>query len=86
MVTLFVPDLPEFAALVEASKKTATCEVQEPFAGYWRIVAAEELHFNRKAVGLKPALWNSALSGGFEGRIVEYGRDDLRIVNETHPA
>lgn len=85
MVTLFVPDLPEFAALVEASRKSATCEVQQPLAGYWRIVA-EELHFNRKTLGLKPALWNSALSGGFEGRIAEYGRDDLRIVNETHPA
>jgi len=79
MVTLFVPDLPEFAALIEASRKTAGYFVQEPQAGYWRIEAAGELHFNRKALGLKPALWNSALSGGFLGHILEYGRDDLRI-------
>ena len=82
MVTLFVPDLPEFSALVEASRKTPNCRVEEPRAGYWRIRAQDELHFNRKALGLKPALWNSALSGGFQGRILEYGRDNLRIGNE----
>jgi hypothetical protein len=82
MVTLFVPDLPEFAALVEASKKSSACRVHSPRSGYWRIEAENELHFNRKALGLKPALWNSALSGGFLGRILEYGRDDLRIGSE----
>jgi len=82
MVTLFVADLPEFAALVEASKKTPGCQVQSPRGGYWRIEGGQELHFNRKALGLKPALWNSALSGGFQGHILEYGRDELRIGSE----
>ena len=83
-VTVFVANFPEFSALVEASRQTVGCTVHEPQAGYWRIEAAEELHFNRKALGLKPALWNSALSGGFLGEILEYGRDDLRIG--TRPA
>ncbi len=83
MVTLFVPDLPEFAALVEASRNTPGCNIQPPHQGYWRIEADRELRFNRKTMGLKPALWYSALSGGFKGHILEYGRDELRIGSEA---
>ena len=79
MVTLFVPDLPEFSPLLKAAREASGCRVLEPQSGYCRIEAERELHFNRKSLGLKPALWNSALSGGFVGRITEYGRDDLRI-------
>ena len=42
----------------------------------------KELRFNRKALGLGPAIWNSALSGGFIGRIVEYGRDEMILASE----
>jgi hypothetical protein len=36
--------------------------------------------FSRKALGLKPAVWYSSLSGGLEGRIAQFDRDTLRIV------
>lgn len=82
MVTVFVPDIPEFMPLVRAAEKAPSCSVLPPARGYWRLEAEQELRFVRKQLGLGPALWNSALSGGFRGRIVEYGRDEMRIVSE----
>ena len=81
-VTIYVPDIPEFAPLVRAADGIAGCTVLAPQNGYWRLQAEREIAFSRKKLGLGPALWNSALSGGFRGRIVEYGRHELRIVDE----
>lgn len=83
MVTVFVPDIPEFRPLLEAARGQAGCAVRAPAGGYWRIEAGQALEFRRKPMGLGPALWNSALSGGFRGRIVEYGRDLLRIESDN---
>jgi hypothetical protein len=81
-VTLFVPDIPEFSPLVRAAEKMHSCKVRRGRDGYWRVEADREMSFSRKEMGLTPAIWNSALSGGFCGRIVEYGRDVMRIVSE----
>jgi hypothetical protein len=81
-VTVFIPDIAEFLPLVRAAEKVAGCVVSQSATGYWRIEAQGRLRFSRKAMGLGPAIWNSALSGGFIGRIVEYGRDDMVIESE----
>jgi hypothetical protein len=82
-VTLYVPDVPEFSPLLRAAEKVRSCTVLPVRDGYWRVRTEAELHFSRKEMGLTPALWNSALSGGFCGRIVEYGRDVMRIASEA---
>lgn len=82
MIRIFVPDIPEFTPLIDGARNAGNCTVLEPTRGYWRIEADNELTFSRKALGLGPALWNSALTGGFRGRIVEYGRDVMRIESE----
>ncbi|NDZ18014.1 hypothetical protein C7T35_34230 [Variovorax sp. WS11] len=84
MVTVFVPDIAEFEPLLKAAAM-AGCRVRKPVHGYWRIEAERVLEFSRKELGLGPALWNSALSGGFRGRITEYGRDVMRIESEGAP-
>jgi hypothetical protein len=80
---IFVPDIPEFAPLVYGAQRAGDYRVHAPLKGYWRIEANQEISFNRKELGLGPALWNSALTGGFNGQIIEYGRDILRIGNPT---
>jgi hypothetical protein len=80
--TIFVPDIPEFLSLVRAAEKVPGCVVRAPEDGYWRVEGKRELRFSRKDLGLGPAIWNSVLSGGFIGRIVEYGRDDMVIAGE----
>lgn len=83
MVTIFVADIPEFSPLLDAARRNDNCVVRVAEQGYWRIEAQDEIDFARKQLGLGPALWNSALSGGYRGRIVEYGRDVMRIVSEV---
>jgi hypothetical protein len=82
MVRIFVPDVPEFRPLLDAARRTADCCTLEPKKGYWRIEAEHEICFERRPLGLRPALWNSALTGGFSGRIIEYDRNIIRIANE----
>ena len=82
-VVIFVPDIPEFLALVNAARGVVDCLVHQPKKGYWRVEGKHELRFSRKALGLGPAIWNSALSGGFVGRVVEYGRETMHIESET---
>lgn len=81
-VTVFVPDIPEFGAIIEAARLMQNCRVQSPLLGYWRIESDTALTFDRKAMKLGPALWYSMLSGGFRGRILEFGRDRLVIGAE----
>lgn len=81
-VRIFVPDLPEFEAVVNAARNAGNCSIIAPIAGHWRIEADKAIRFERKLLRLGPALWNSALTGGYQGRIVEYSRDVLLIEGE----
>jgi len=81
-VLIYVPDIPEFQPLLDGASKVSSCRIEPARAGYWAITADSELRFERRALGLGPALWNSALTGGFRGRIEEYGRDVMHIVSE----
>jgi hypothetical protein len=81
-VTVFVPDLPEFQPLLRSAGAMAACTISATRNGYWKIEAPRELRFVRKELGLGPALWNSALSGGFRGRLVAYDRNEMTLVSE----
>lgn len=78
-VTIYVPDLPEFAPLLKAARAVDGCAIAGPSNDYWTISAGQAIDFNRKALGIGPALWNSALTGGFRGEIIEFNRDWMRI-------
>jgi hypothetical protein len=80
MVTIYVPDIPEFQPLIAGAEKAGGCTVIKPLKGYWQLESATEICFYRKELGLGPALWNSALMGGFRGEIIEYDRNVLRIA------
>jgi len=81
-VRVFIPDIPEFLPLVRAAETAGGSTVLAPRHGYWTVEADRVLRFSRKEMNLGPAIWNSALSGGFIGRIVDYGRDDMVIESE----
>ncbi|HSV83351.1 MAG TPA: hypothetical protein VLK85_29475 [Ramlibacter sp.] len=78
-VTIYVADLPEFAPLVEAVRKSEAAAVVPPKAGYWQLQAPRRITFSRKALKLRPALWFSMLSGGYRGRLTEFTRDAVTI-------
>jgi hypothetical protein len=79
-ICIYVPDFPEFKPFIDGARSTGNCQIMSPDRGYWRVKAEQEITLHRKALGLGPALWNSALAGGFRGKIAEYGRDAMRIV------
>jgi hypothetical protein len=82
-VRIFVLDTPEFMPLVKAAEQVPGCKLVGPTDGYWTVEAAGTLRFSRKVLNIGPAIWNSALSGGFLGRITEYGRDEMVIESES---
>ena len=79
---IFVVDVAEFRPIVEAARGLAGVTVSGPRAGYHLIEGRGEIVLHRKAMGFKPALWWSLLTGGYRGRIVSYTREELRIVAE----
>ncbi len=83
MVSIYVPDLAEFSSIIEGARKAGCYRVRAPVKGYWQIDSDDEIRFARKPLGLRVALWNSALAGGFVGKIAQYDRDTMRIVNEA---
>jgi hypothetical protein len=80
MVRIYVLDVPEFAPLVEVARRTPEYRVSERKRGYFTIESDGELRFARKELDFRPAVWYGAFTGGIEGRIVEFGRDVVRIA------
>lgn len=82
-VVIYVADLPEFMPVVEGARRLADCTVSRIASGYWKLEAPHEIRFVRKELGMGPALWNSALSGGYRGRIVAFDRNEMRLQSES---
>jgi hypothetical protein len=79
MPCVYVADVPEFSGLVASIEGAEGVTISPVRAGYIAISSDQEIVFNRRAAGFKPAVWYSCLSGGVHGQITEYGRDILRI-------
>lgn len=76
MPCLFVLDVPEFAPLIAGA---AGAHKVRRRGGYAAIEAPESVVVERARSGLGDALWYGALTGGYEGRIVEFSADRLVI-------
>lgn len=76
---LFVLNVPEFSTLIDAARKLDTCRVEDQ-GDYTVISATEPVSFERRALGLKPAVWYGLFTGGLNGRIECYDRDVVRIA------
>jgi hypothetical protein len=82
MPAIYVLDVPEFRALADIAKTKAGCRVIVAGLGYLRIESDEDIVFDRRELGFVPAVWYGAFTGGIEGRILEFGRDTVRIVKD----
>lgn len=85
MIVLYVLDVPEFHAIVEAARARPNCRVSPPERGYHRIEADGELVLNRKEMKLKPAVWYGIFTGGLDGEIAEFGREQVRVIGTNRP-
>lgn len=81
MPSIFVLDVDEFRSIAEVSKGKADCTVTDMGKGYFKVESPTQLTFNRKELKLKPALWYGMFTAGMNGEIVEFGRDEVRLIN-----
>jgi hypothetical protein len=83
MPRIHVINVPEFAGIVSYARLQQGVSVAEPHKGYITISSDQDLIFDRRGCGFKPALWYTCLSGGLDGTITEFGRDILRISGRS---
>ena len=76
---IFVLNVPEFASLTEAARGLPSCRV-ENLGDYTVISSDVPIAFERRALGLKPAVWYGLFTGGLDGHIESYERDVVRIA------
>jgi len=75
---IFVLNVPEFASLIDAARRLPECRIEA--AGDYTVIASDvPIAFERRALGLKPAVWYGLFTGGLDGRI-DYERDIVRIA------
>lgn len=86
MPAIYVLDVPEFGCLVVEARKQSNCRVTLTDNGYYKIVSDGDLVFQRKQLGVKPAVWYGLFTGGLVGRIAQFDRDTVRIVDEAPAA
>lgn len=80
MVSIYVLDVPEFAALVVDAKRRNDCRVARARDHYYRIDSDGPIEFSRRTLGLKPAVWYGLFTGGLDGVIERFDRDVVRII------
>lgn len=81
-IQIFVPQVNEFAALVDAARTRPACRVSST-EGFDVIEVDGPIEFGRKELGLKPAVWYGLFTGGVQGTIEVFDRDRVRIVPAT---
>jgi hypothetical protein len=85
MVILYVLDVPEFLPIVEAARKLPDCHIIKSTKGYWKVVSPTEIVLSRKDMQMKPAVWYGLFTGGMNGEIAEFGRDEVRVIGTNKP-
>ena len=85
MPRLYVVDVPEFRPLVEMSRGREGYRVSDVRKGYWLIETDGPMTFERKALGMKPALWYGIFTGGLDGEVADWGRDTVTVIGTNRP-
>jgi hypothetical protein len=85
MPAVYVLDVPEFRPLIDCARGIEGCRVEGPRLGYFRVSRPGRLEFVRKQLGFKPAVWHGALTGGLDGRVVQFDNDRLAIEEADAP-
>jgi hypothetical protein len=85
MVILYVLDVKEFLPIVETARLMPECTISKSDKGYYKIVSPTQIVLNRKAMKMKPAVWYGLFTGGMNGEIAEFGREEVRVVGTNRP-
>jgi hypothetical protein len=85
MVVVYVLDVAEFHEIVASAQRKPQYRVRRSDKGYYRIESDTDIVFNRKEMKMKPAVWYGLFTGGLNGEIAEFGRDEVRVIGTNKP-
>lgn len=81
MPKLYVLNVPEFEGLIESARNKPHCTIRSVGQSYRCIESDRPIQFVRREVGVGPAVWYGAFTGGIDGRLVDFGREEVTLVD-----
>ena len=81
MPKVYVLKVPEFEGLIESARNKAGCTIRSVGQSYLCIESDRPIKFVRKEVGVGPAVWYGAFTGGIDGRLVDFGREEVTLID-----
>ncbi|MCF8607611.1 hypothetical protein L5I01_30070 [Gordonia sp. HY442] len=79
MARFYVLDVPENEGVVRVVSQTIGVEVAR-VGPYYRITGDDEVEVDRRATGVRHAVWYSSIAGLEGSMIVQHDKDALRVV------
>ena len=81
MPKVYVLKVPEFEGLIESARNKPGCTIRSVGESYLCIQSDRPIKFLRREMGTGPAVWYGAFTGGIEGRLVDFGREEVTLVD-----
>lgn len=80
MSALFILDVPENDGIVRVAEQAENATLEE-IGPYFRISSDGDILIDRRAVGVRHAVWYSAVAGLDGSRVAQHDKDALRVVS-----
>jgi hypothetical protein len=79
MPSLYILDVEEFASIATIARQGAGV-TERKLGSYLEFSTDGELSIDRRATGARHAVWYSCIGGVRGGRIVQFDKDQLRLI------
>jgi hypothetical protein len=76
---LFIVNVPEFEAIIEVALRDPNVTRRE-LGSYVELSSPTQIALDRRATGVRHAIWYSAIGGISDGKIVQHDKDQLKVV------
>lgn len=80
MSKLFILDVPENRSIVNVAAEAPNTTLDE-IGPYFRISSDTDIVVDRRATGVRHAVWYSAIAGLADSKITQHDKDALRVVS-----
>ena len=81
MPKVYVLKVSEFEGLIESARHKPDCTIRSVGKTYVCIESNRPIKFVRRELGVGPAVWYGAFTGGIDGRLVDFGREEVTLVD-----
>jgi hypothetical protein len=81
MPKIYVLKVPEFEGFIESARNKPGCTIRSVGPSYLCIESDRPIKFIRREAGVGPAVWYGAFTGGIDGRLVDFGREEVTLVD-----